>query len=78
MFLTDYGFISPEEGLELENRLLSEEKNGLIIYSRDRPRVSLGRFNPIDDHVDVSFAKKNNISWFYANFKTSALFGQFT
>ena len=62
MFLTDYGFISPEEGLELENRLLSEKKNGLIIYSRNRPTVSLGRFNPMDDYVDVGFAKKNKIS----------------
>ena len=62
MFLTDQGFISPEEGLELENRLLSERKRSLTIYSRDRPVVSLGRFNPIDEYVDEDFAKKNSIT----------------
>ena len=62
MFLTDRGFISPEEGLELENRLLSERKRSLTIYSRDRPVVSLGRFNPVDEYVDESFAERNGIT----------------
>ena len=62
MFLTDQGFVSPEEGLELENRLLSERKGSLTIYSRDRPVVSLGRFNPVDEYVDLNFAERNGIT----------------
>ena len=62
MFLTDQGFISPEEGLELERDLFSEGKRSLTIYSRDRPTVSLGRFNPIDEYVDETFAERNGIS----------------
>ena len=62
MFLTDKGLISPEEGLELEDRLLSEKKGSLTIYSRDRPTVSLGRFNPVGEYVDEEFARKNGVS----------------
>jgi len=62
MFFTDQGFISPEEGLELENNLLSERKRSLTIYSRDRPVVSLGRFNPVGEYVDEDFAERNNIT----------------
>ena len=62
MFLKDLGFISPEEGSELENRLLSEKKEALIIYSRNRPTVSLGRFNPVSEYVDEIFAEKNGIT----------------
>lgn len=62
MFFSDKGFISPEEGLELENRLLSERKTSLTIYSRDRPTVSLGRFNPVSEYVDEDFAKRNDIT----------------
>ena len=62
MFLTDQGFVSPEEGLELENRLLSERKGSLTIYSRDRPVVSLGRFNPVGEYVDLNFAERNGIT----------------
>ena len=62
MRITDYGFISPDEGLALENRLLSEKRDTLSIYSRDRPTVSLGRFNRVDDYVDTDFADSNGIT----------------
>ncbi len=62
MFFTDYGFMSPDEGLELEKRLLSERNDTVAIYSRDRPTVSLGRFNRIEDYIDTDFADANDIT----------------
>ena len=62
MFFIDRGFVTPEEGLELENALLSERKRSLTVYSRDRPTVSLGRFNPVSEYIDEDFAKRNGIS----------------
>ena len=62
MFFKDFGFVSPEEGSELEKRLLSERKKTLAIYSRDRPTVSLGRFNNAEEYVNMDFAKKNDVT----------------
>lgn len=62
MFFTDYGTISPDEGLELEERLFRERKDCAIIYSRDRPTVSLGRFNVLDGCADTSFLRENDIA----------------
>ncbi len=62
MFFTDYGTISPDEGLELEERLFRERKDCAMIYSRDRPTVSLGRFNVLDDCADTSFLRENDIA----------------
>ena len=62
MFFNDFGFVSPDEGSELEKRLLSERKRSLSIYSRDRPTVSLGRFNDAGECADLDFAKRNGIS----------------
>ena len=62
MNVIDYGIISPEEGLELEERLLSDGKDAVAIYTRDGPTVSLGRFNNVDEYVDTNYAKKNTIA----------------
>ena len=62
MSVTDYGFISPQEGLELEERLFSERRTTVAIYSRDVPTVSLGRFNRIDGCIDTGYAKRNSIA----------------
>ena len=62
MFFKDFGFVSPEEGSELEKHLLSERKKTLAIYSRDRPTVSLGRFNNAEEYVNMDFAKKNDVT----------------
>ncbi len=62
MFFTDFGTISPDEGLSLEERMFRERKDCAVIYSRDRPTVSLGRFNVPDDCVDTSFVRENDIA----------------
>lgn len=62
MHVTDLGIISPEEGLMAEERLFSEGRDSVIIYTRDRPTVSLGRFNVLEDSMDTDFAERNGIS----------------
>ena len=62
MFLTDHGIVSPDEGLMLEERLFRERKSCMILYTRDRPTVSLGRFNNADEYVDTPFTEKNNVT----------------
>ena len=62
MFFKDFGTISPDEGLELEKRLFRERGNCAAIYSRDRPTISLGRFNVLEDSIDASFVEKNDIT----------------
>ena len=60
MFFKDHGIVSPEEGLMLEGRIFHEREPYLILYTRDRPTVSLGRFNDVDEYVDTSFTEKTN------------------
>ena len=62
MIVTDHGIVSPEEGLMLEERLFRERRNCVAVYTRDRPTVSLGRFNSIDDYVDRSFTDANGVT----------------
>ena len=62
MIVTDYGTISPQDALELEERLFSQRKYGVAVYTRDRPTVSLGRFNRIDECIDRKFADDNGIA----------------
>ena len=61
MNVTDCGIISPQKALELEEGLFSRKEYGVIIYTRDRPTVSLGRFNRTEECVDIDFAEKNDI-----------------
>ena len=62
MIVTDYGTISPQDALQLEERLFSREEYGVAVYTRDRPTVSLGRFNRVDECIDRKFADENNIT----------------
>ncbi len=62
MFTTDHGIVSPEEGLMLEERLFRKREPCLSIYTRDRPTVSLGRFNVPEDSVNRDFVRDNGIS----------------
>ena len=60
MNVKDLGIISPEEGLEAEHALF-REGSGMIIYTRDVPTVSLGRFTDIDACVDIRYAAEHDI-----------------
>ena len=62
MIVTDFGIVSPDEGLRLEDRLFSERKDTVAIYTRDRPTVSLGRFNRLEECVDTRYAEDKGIS----------------
>ena len=62
MFFKDHGIVSPEEGLMLEGRVFRGREPCLILYTRDRPTVSLGRFNDVDEYVDTSFTEKNDVT----------------
>ena len=62
MIVNDLGIVTPEEGLRLERGLFLEGKDTAIIYTRDRPTVSLGRFNVLDECVDTHYAEGNGIT----------------
>ena len=62
MIITDHGVIPPEKALKLEERLFSKKEYGIVIYTRDRPTVSLGRFNRAEECVNTDFAEKNGIT----------------
>ena len=62
MFVTDHGIVSPDEGLMLEERLFRERKGCVSLYRRDRPTVSLGRFNRIEEYVDTRFTDSNGVA----------------
>lgn len=62
MQVTDLGLVTPKEGMKAEESLFSEGRESLIIYTRDRPTVSLGRFNVIGECIDEDFAEKNDIA----------------
>jgi len=62
MIVRDRGVISPQDALDLEERLFSGKEYGVTVYTRDRPTVSLGRFNRAEECVDIDFAEKNDIA----------------
>lgn len=62
MIVNDLGSVTPEEGLALERELFLEGKDTAVIYTRDRPTVSLGRFNVLEKCVDTDYAERNGIS----------------
>ena len=66
MRFVDLGIVTPEYSVCADRVLLSSYLPGsedtLLVYSRDRPCISAGRFQRIDEKVDTEFAKKNGIS----------------
>lgn len=61
MNFIDAGKVSPERSVELDREAFAKGDEILIVYSRDGPTVSLGRFSSLDS-IDCDFAKANNIS----------------
>ncbi|MDR0791085.1 MAG: lipoate--protein ligase family protein [Methanomassiliicoccaceae archaeon] len=66
MRFIDLGVVTPEYSVSADKVLLKRHSSAgddtLMIYSRDRPCISVGRFQRIEDTVDLEYTKRNNIS----------------
>ena len=66
MRLIDLGKVTPEYSVCADRTLLNmhscDPDDILMFYSRDRPCISVGRFQRIGDAVDTGYTVKNNIS----------------
>ena len=64
MRFIDLGIVTPEYSVCADRAVLRsyDGNDTLLVYSRDRPCISVGRFQKIDDTVNLEYAKKNNIS----------------
>ena len=63
MHFIDLGYVTPQDGIEAESRLLGGPSVPYgIIYTRDRPTVSLGHFSPAVTSVDTEYAEDHGIS----------------
>jgi len=60
----DLGVVTPEYSVSADRVILKSHcgNDTLLIYSRDRPCVSVGRFQKVDETVNLEYVKKNNIS----------------
>ena len=65
MRLIDLGKVTPEYSVCADRVLLnmrsSDPDDVLLFYSRDRPCISVGRFQKTEDTVNTDYAVKNNI-----------------
>lgn len=59
--VTDLGFISPEESIDVERTALNSSGSDVWLFSRDVPTVSLGAFNSEADCIDTGFITDNDI-----------------
>jgi len=63
MRFVDLGTVTPEYSVCVDKALLnSYSEDTLLLYSRDRPCVSVGRFQRIEDTIDLDYVKRNGIS----------------
>ena len=63
MRFIDLGTVTPEYSVCADKVLLnSYSEDTLLLYSRDRPCVSVGRFQRIEDTVNSEYVKNNGIS----------------
>lgn len=62
MIFRDLGTVSPQEGMIAEEQMFNSPGSpSLIIYTRDRPTVSLGRFNDECQSINRNFIDDRNI-----------------
>ena len=62
MRFIDLGTVTPEQSVRIDKAMLnSYSEDTLLIYSRDRACISIGRFQRVDDVVDQEYIKKNDI-----------------
>ena len=65
MRFIDLGTVSPEYSVCADRVLLkghAEHGDTLLLYSRDRACISIGRFQKIDETVNIEYLKENDIS----------------
>lgn len=63
MRFVDLGVVTPEYSVCADKIILSSySEDTLLLYSRNRPCVSVGRFQRMEDTVDLEYAKNNGIS----------------
>lgn len=64
MRFIDLGVVTPEYSVCADKVLLASYpgEDTIMLYSRDRPCISVGRFQNIDDTVNTEYAKNNGIS----------------
>jgi lipoate-protein ligase A len=64
MRFIDLGVVTPEYSVCADKVLLDSYsgEDTLLLYSRDRPCISVGRFQNIDETVNLEYASANNIS----------------
>jgi len=66
MRFVDLGVVTPEYSVSADRVLLDSHSSAdddiLLVYSRDRPCISVGRFQDIDETINIEYVKENNIS----------------
>jgi len=62
MKFIDLGIIDPCLGICTEQALFESHKDFLVLYSRNKPTVSLGRFKDVNESINIDYAKKNDIT----------------
>ena len=66
MRFIDLGDVTPEYSVCADRAILkshsSADDDTLLIYSRNRPCISVGRFQKIDDVVNIDYVKESGIS----------------
>ncbi|MDR2866404.1 MAG: lipoate--protein ligase family protein [Methanomassiliicoccaceae archaeon] len=66
MRFIDLGVVTPEFSVCADRVLLDSHRSGdddvLLVYSRDRPCISVGRFQRTEDTVNIGHVKKKGIS----------------
>jgi len=63
MRFIDLGTVTPEYSVCVDKVLLSSySEDTLLLYSRDRPCISVGRFQRVEDTVDLEYIRRNGIS----------------
>jgi len=63
MRFVDLGVITPERSVRIDKVILdSYSQDTLLIYSRDRPCVSVGRSQKIGDTVNLGYVKDNDVA----------------
>jgi len=66
MRFIDLGVVTPEYSVSADRFFLrshsSADDDTLLVYSRDRPCISVGRYQNVNETINIGYAKENGIS----------------